>query len=527
MKTLHLKRRKGGNYEYRRRVPDELIQAIGRKEISKSLGTSDIHEASRLARVEALKWDQEFAHQRALLGTAPSPSPELSPEELSRLTQLYIAQLLEEDEEHRLEGLSDREYTALQEAYGIVGAETQWALSRGRPDLDDFEVSDFLESQGILLDRTTEHYRRVSIEFLKARSRALEMLRARHSGEVIDTPDTAPLLHRRDTKEDSLEYLMEYWEAQPAKSGGVKSRTARAEARTIIRKFREMVGDLRPSQIKKSHAVLLKDKMLEAGSSAATINKGRAILAAIFSTAYDNGKLQGNPFADLTKVPLEKSTEKKYYTIEELQRIFDSPIFTQGARPDQGRGEAAFWLPLLGLFSGARLNEVGQLFVEDVGQEDGIAFMEFKHDPKTGRTTKDKKNRRVPIHPALLELGFLDYAAEVRAQKGERLFPLLVPTRRDGKGADKWGQQFWSKYVREVVGIERIPMPFHALRHCFTEYGRKVGMPYEHRMRMEGHSMNTVGDKTYGDSQFPLEPLLHSLKMLTYEGLSLDHLRKG
>ena len=34
--------------------------------------------------------------------------------------------------------------------------------------------------------------------------------------------------------------------------------------------------------------------------------------------------------------------------------IFNTPVFTKGERPEGGQGNAAFWLPLLALFTGAR-----------------------------------------------------------------------------------------------------------------------------------------------------------------------------
>jgi hypothetical protein len=50
----------------------------------------------------------------------------------------------------------------------------------------------------------------------------------------------------------------------------------------------------------------------------------------------------------------------------ELRVLYASPVFTEGARPKAGRGEAAFWFPLLGLFTGARLGEIAPLSTADV-----------------------------------------------------------------------------------------------------------------------------------------------------------------
>src|SRR5262249_22492366 len=63
--------------------------------------------------------------------------------------------------------------------------------------------------------------------------------------------------------------------------------------------------------------------------------------------------------------------------IEVLQKLFPSPIFTQRLRVRAGRGEAAYWLPILALYSGARLEELGQLVVEDLKQTPhGISYFE-------------------------------------------------------------------------------------------------------------------------------------------------------
>ena len=50
--------------------------------------------------------------------------------------------------------------------------------------------------------------------------------------------------------------------------------------------------------------------------------------------------------------------------------IFNTPVSTEGERPEGGQGEAAFWLPLLALFTGARLGELAGLRVSDVAHEE-------------------------------------------------------------------------------------------------------------------------------------------------------------
>lgn len=524
----HLVIRKG-TYWFRRRIPQQLIESYGKKEITFSLDTKDPKEAKRRAQVETLRTTQEFESRLALLSREISAS--LSQEEIDRIALLYYAHLLEENEEVRAEamqrgGMSDREWANQDYGLAIVADDETHNASRSRLG-DTFEEEDFADSLGVKVLPDSPSYVPLMAAMKGKHREALEAMKVRHAGGVVETPKAAPLVIRKATNpaEDSLDALFDYWAAQPAEKGGEKSRTALAEGRTIIRKFREMVGDIPPSQITDEHVVELKDKMLAAGSSPATINKGRGILAAIFSAAYRNKKIRTNPFYGMKKVPVEASEEERPYTIAELRQIFKSPVFTTGARPTQGLGETAYWLPLLGLYTGARVGELGQLFTEDIGEEDGIHFVLIKPESTTGRTTKDKKKRRVPLHPDLIRMGFLDYVGDIRKQGHQQLFPLLKVTREGGKLTDKW-RGWWSDYVRKELGITRIPQPFHGLRHSFIEEGRRRELPYEHRMRIEGHALNTVSDKSYGGTLYPLEPLHKAICMLTFKGLDLSHLYK-
>ena len=62
----------------------------------------------------------------------------------------------------------------------------------------------------------------------------------------------------------------------------------------------------------------------------------------------------------------EDEPDRKLFDIAELRKLFGSPIFTAKARPKAGRGEAAYWLPLLALFTGCRRGELAALTVADL-----------------------------------------------------------------------------------------------------------------------------------------------------------------
>src|SRR3954464_8270271 len=56
----HLARRKGtSNWQFRARVPLDLVAHFGKREVTKSLGTADLAEAKRRVRDEADAFDKQ------------------------------------------------------------------------------------------------------------------------------------------------------------------------------------------------------------------------------------------------------------------------------------------------------------------------------------------------------------------------------------------------------------------------------------------------------------------------------------
>ena len=376
-KQTHLQNHKG-TYYFRRRIPLELLPFYSPKlEIRYSLKTKDYEIAKTRARKESANVDKDFESFRSnLINTKPQDC--ISDDDIQRLADSWIAHVLEEDEEFRTEGLSERDYIKIDESLGILEYSEKRNLAKGDISLMEFEMNDFCESHGFYIAKGTAAYQRLSYSFLKASVETHNLVSLRQQGEIVKTPEDPMQSLKMNAKidgMDSLEALRDYWLSQSK-----KSRSAIAEASTMIKKFRAMVGDLKPSEITRQHIVILKDKMLEAKSAPATINKGRGILGAIFSTAEENFKIDHNPFKGIKSLPIPQRTTEKDYTIEELKIIFNSPIYTQGFRPKRFQGESAYWVPLLALYTGARLNELGQIFAEDVGMVDGVNFFMIKPD---------------------------------------------------------------------------------------------------------------------------------------------------
>ena len=67
------------------------------------------------------------------------------------------------------------------------------------------------------------------------------------------------------------------------------------------------------------------------------------------------------------------------------------------------------WIPLILLFTGARTNEIAQLYVEHIKEKEGIHLFKIKDEQEDQSTKNKSSNREVPIHKTLIDLGFLKY----------------------------------------------------------------------------------------------------------------------
>src|SRR5690606_24415016 len=120
-------------------------------------------------------------------------------------------------------------------------------------------------------------------------------------------------------------------------------------------------------------------------------------LNAMMNWAAAEGWLDRNPFSGLVG-KAEARTERRSYTPEELRVLFASLARYRRTTPWR------FWLPALGLYTGARLNELAQLRVEDVADVEGMPCIRISPYTAEGIRADDKKlktsssRRVIPLH---------------------------------------------------------------------------------------------------------------------------------
>ena len=153
-----------------------------------------------------------------------------------------------------------------------------------------------------------------------------------------------------------------------------------------------------------------------------------------------------------------------------------------------------YWFAMLGLFSGARLNEICQLHpTKDIKQdkESGCWFFEVTEDDKNKVVIEEGEvhqfaktsaaKRKVPIHQKLIDLGFLDYVLRRRNERACIIFPFKPRKQKDGtvRAGSNAGQEF-TKYLKKINLYDSTPKNkvsgMHALRKTFiTEASDCIG----------------------------------------------------
>jgi integrase len=312
--------------------------------------------------------------------------------------------------------------------------------------------------------------------------------------------------------------------------------------RPMIREFRDAIATCARNMPRTVRAMTFKEQLAWSAErpnvkklSRRTVNrKGIGSMSACMHAAIMDEIRADNPCSK-QDLPLRKSDKvvRLPYSLEDLIKIFGTRVYTEEQkRWVGGAGEAAFWIPLIALFAGARLEEIGQLLCSDIQMEEGIHFFDLMDlsDEDEDEYNKDERHhvkklktsdarRRVPIHPQLVELGFLDYVAVMCSQGRRSLFPNLKEYR--GRMTHNWSK-WWARHTDLFVTTSPSKV-FHSLRHKFIDRMRNQMLNRDVLKAIVGHSNGDTTDH-YGES-ISLESRYEELVKLTYPGLDLSHVK--
>lgn len=506
-----------GIYQFRKRVPKDLIPLVGKREEKVSLGTRDPREAKVLhagisAEVEA-RWSQlskgrvSLTHKQALAMAGEIYREYVAAHEDTPAKSKFALGVVAKKHFNPRDKSASVSFADTERGQAIKAA---WM----KEILEPPELDAYLDKRGILLD--TESFDMVRNQVYRAMIQARELLLKFHLGDYTPDPkaerfpkleiiSSRPAEKRVDA--DSEKFLITTIFEDYAREKEI-SPASYKRWKPIIAKVAAEVPDAR--DLTKQWCIDWKDTLVKQGLNKSTVREGYlAALRAACTWGVANNRLPSNPVDGVTvSVPRKIKTRQPHFTDVEALTILRGTLEPQSDRmSDQMRG-AFRWLPWLCAYSGARVGEIAQMRKQDIQRHDGVWLMWIT--PEAG-STKNGAARFVAVHPHLVEQGFLDF---VKRSKNEA--PLFYDPARSRGGQDgnpqhkKVGERI-AAWVRKIGVDDDQIQPNHAWRHGFKTRARKVKMDVGARDYMQGHVAATEGE-AYGE--FEPDVLAHEIGKL-------------
>lgn len=192
-------------------------------------------------------------------------------------------------------------------------------------------------------------------------------------------------------------------------------------------------------------------------------------------------------------------SSRTQFSDEELEKIFNASSFF-GAMTKE---PFDYWLPMLCLHTGCRISELTQLNVADVlkDRKSGIWHIYINENDETKNLKSEHAERIIPLHPIIIESGFLDYVDEVRSLGFIKVFPTLNFAKQS-KDYSKLPREHFKKYAI-AIGIkhekeDRYDKMYHCFRHNFIDYFKNdLGLGQDRYYEITGHRHKSITEDFY------------------------------
>jgi len=339
-------------------------------------------------------------------------------------------------------------------------------------------------------------------------------------GNPIQKPTISPVALSKAHILDVLESYKHYQSLEGVSLKTIDDKTF------IVNLFVRIIGNLPVENVTLDHAkrfrdVALKlpprlnrikgDKSLEsiikeakATITVTTYNNYIKYLSSFFSYAVNEGYLKSNPFIGMKiKQKVKNDSFRGVFDEGDLSKIFSSLSGSNGSYK--------YWLPYLGLYTGARLNELCQLYKDDIKIIDGIYCIHIQQKHTDQHLKSLYSERVIPIHSKLIDVGFIDYINSL--QDGSRVFPELKRHAKHGYSAQP---SKWFARLRQSLDLksDTVRKDFHSFRHTVADHLKQKGMSENLIGGLLGHHTGGITNNRYGKT-YKIESMIEVVEGIT------------
>jgi len=499
-KVRHFVERKG-RYFARLVVPKDLREAVGKTELRTALG-GDRRQA--LIKLPAAVANLQTIISQAEHKVSDKRNPPRYPMSPEAMTAAHYQSRLDFDDELR----NDPRW-----ANGLIDDVLVERLRRaiaGRSSDDELhalvgvEIARFRRAGNFDSPPGSDAWRTVAKGLCIAELEALERVCERDEGDFTGQP-SHPILKTAVAVENaaqgpepvSLKKLWTDYVAARQAAGFMKGGAGRLGR--VFESLRAFVGHDDAARVVKKDLLAWRDDLTKTLAAKTISDVYLSTARSVFTWAVDQDLITENPVIGVKIAKPRKvlSRERGFTDGEALavlkaSRAYQPNVDQNGYQREKPHlVNAKKWVPLLAAFSGARVSELTQLRKEDFRQEDDVWIMRITPD---AGTVKAGGFRDVPLHPQILDQGFIGFVATAKA--GPLFHGATTPddyARKAGIISNQLANWLRGTGLRPD-GLQ----PNHAWRHRFKTVAMDLELAPRVVDALQGHAARTAGEG-YGD----------------------------
>ena len=522
------------SYCFRLIVPSDLYRFVGKKELRYSLKTGYIGIAKTKARILAGQVQLLFRFLRK----GERQLSQIPEEKIQELVQQYLKGYIEGLETRYYEG--DIPFIDTQDLHDYIRdldiAKEDVIEALGLGDYSSVEeiALRFFEKNGIDgIEKGTRGFIQLCRGILKAQIQGIDIEKKymkgeySHSDQYISNNQTQVknINVQKQASETFGDVLKKYW-FENAGRWKPTTKTDYGFCKDHLLNFFGSEAQIHTITYEKAREY--KEISIDKGNKGRKLSDKRinfyiGFASQVFNYAVRNHYVETNPFEGLKIIEKKRrpDEERDAFDLDDLKKIF---CHSREYSEDKHIKPSNFWIPLLALYTGARREELCQLYISDVREIDKVWCLDI-NDNKPDKSVKTSERRVVPLHRFLTEdLNFIEFVKSLPDKQG-RLFS-------EFKGINnKYGHSFgkWFGRFKEKCGIEaegRSKKVFHSFRHTFINTLKQAMVNESLIAETVGHAVPGETSGRYGKRYNP-NVLYEEVISKLYYDIDLSHLKNS